>query len=356
MAPSLGVKIYGLDWQAETGLTLEEGVQKLVSQRVDFVILNNSIDSPVPVSAEAAIEPLRDSPTSEDRELRALLRDAGIRFYEVFPVFMDGGCWNEDPSIRPIDGDGNEMKPFDWYVGLCPTHPGRMEERLATIRRVVEELEPDGILLDWIRFPGFWERWVPGVDLEAESDYCRCARCEATSASPGGSSSSDAYPRWILWKQEVIASAAGALAGAARSVRPKVEVLVNMVGLPGDEPGDPVGRLLGQSYEALEPYVDGFAIMLYHQMVDRDPVRLIRSVVADANRRTDKPLLPCIQLAPTYTDGPYALEGRSHRISSSERRAAIEAAVDQDPVGVILYRWQDLLALPSSALEWPPTA
>src|SRR5215211_1493954 len=177
------------------------------------------------------------------------------------------------PSSRPVGSDGRAFTPFGWYAGICPSDPAYLACKAEQIADVVERFDPDGLFVSFIRFPGFWELWMPETRRADIIEYCFCARCLALFQDQTGHDlpaddpvrllTGGLRPEWTAWKCGLVARAVGALRAAARSVKPDVEVLLNGFGLGGDDYGNAVEEVLGQRFADLGPVVDHYELMFY---------------------------------------------------------------------------------------------
>lgn len=76
-----------------------------------------------------------------------------------------------------MDLNGHRLKKEDWYLGACPSCDAYVENKTRQIEKAAKALEPDGIFLGFMRFPGFWETWLPEVKRENLRDCCFCDYC-----------------------------------------------------------------------------------------------------------------------------------------------------------------------------------
>ena len=154
------------------------------------------------------------------------------RGYKVFisvNAFGGRGPWKRWPDSRPVTAAGRpygEDRPQEREIGgVCPTHPGWRAERLRHIDTLLKRFGPhaDGIWLDFIRYPGLWERTGAAAYYP---DTCYCPRCRrlfsehlaATGKRPAVSLPAMEAPaaaawirshrsrEWRQWKQEQILS------------------------------------------------------------------------------------------------------------------------------------------------------
>jgi hypothetical protein len=348
----LGVKSYGFEWHLRYGLTEAQVARAMVRQGIDWVAAQNLRD-PLPTSAVRQDLP---GPPYDDRRLRDALRAAGLRIFEATAVFFRPAASDGRPDLRPIDAEGQTMEPFGWYVGLCPSSPDYLAERAALIEEVVASLQPDGVFLSFIRFPGFWELWMPETTRAEIAEYCFCERClqqfqaETGHLLPEGATTARARVlqrelrnAWTDWKCGLIASVVETLGAAARRGRPDVEVLVNGIALGRDDYGNAVEEVLGQRLEALSGPADHVELMFYHQILRREPTAWIASLTAAARPRTRGTLLACLQARADYLGPIYRAGRRRSDIPLDEFTAALRAVAESPADGAMLYHWLDVL-------------
>ncbi len=336
----VGVKSYGYDWAHVHGLSMTEAADRLVRHGADWVLVQNDLD-PLPGSAVDQRPPVAGY---SDLPFRELLRERGRRVFETTSVFFTP----DEPGLRPIGADGRPFERRSWYVGICPSDPAYLARKAERIAEVVDRLDPDGLFVSFIRFPGFWELWMPETRRSEIVEYCFCERCLGLFSSSTGMSASveelmgELRPQWTAWKCGLIAAAVASLRTAAEAVKPGIEVLVNGFGLGGDDYGNAVEEVLGQRFADLDPVVDHYELMFYFQIQRRDPAQWIPRRLAEARRSTGRTVLACLQAGPEYLEPEFAPGRRSPEITPVEWRAALDSARDAD--GVLVYSWRDLLA------------
>jgi SAM-dependent methyltransferase len=348
----IAVKSYGFEWYLSFGLTETQAAAAMVRHGIDWAAVQNLRD-PLPSTAVQQIMP---PPPYDDRRFRDALHDRGIRTFEATAVFFRPDAFHEHPDMRPVDATGARMETFAWYVGLCPSSPAYLAERAAVIEEVAATLQPNGIFLSFIRFPGFWELWMPDTTRSDIPEYCFCERCLARFQTDTGIDLPDgSIPEragilrhelrdaWTRWKCDLIASVVGTLKAAAQRGKPDVEVLVNGVAMGHDDYGNAVAEVLGQGLEALSGPADHMELMFYHQILRREPAAWISSLTREARSRTERTLLACLQTKADYLEPIYAAGRRRSEITSDEFRTALRSVADSPADGVMVYHWRDFL-------------
>jgi hypothetical protein len=348
----VAVKNYGFEWYLRYGLSEADAAAAMVRHGVDWVAVQNLRD---PLPTTAVIQEL-PGPPYDDRRFREALRSAGLKVFEATAVFFRPEAYATHADLRPVDAAGHVMERFGWYVGLCPSSTDYLTERAAVMEEVVATLEPDGVFLSFIRFPGFWELWMPETPREAIAEYCFCDRCLArfsettghdlgvgTTAQRSALVLNELRNEWTAWKCGVIAGVIQTLGDAARRVRPGVEVLINGIALGRQDYDNAVSEVLGQSPESIGETADHIELMFYHQIMRRDPGEWISSLTREVRSRTDMTLLACIQGKPDYLDELYAPGRRRPNIEFDEYVAAFRAVAASPADGVMVYHWVDFL-------------
>lgn len=353
MDRTLAVKAYGYDWSNVHGLDMAGAAERLQQHGMDVVLLQNLVD-PLPGSA---VDQRPPGDGYDDRALRDAIGERGLTVYESTSVFFDPEDFARDPGLRPVAADGSVFEPFSWYVGVCPSDPARLARKAERIAEVTGRLRPDGIFLSFIRFPGFWEMWLPETQRGQITEYCFCERClrrfteETGHDLPAGGPAAAARvlqhelrPQWTMWKCSIVAEAARELRAAAQRVDPGVQVMLNGFGLGTADYGNAVEEVLAQRFAELDPYIDFYELMFYFQIQRRDPGAWIPQRIADARARSRRPLLACLQGGPEYLEPMYAEGRRSRTITDLEWEGALRATSAAQADGVLVYSWRDLLA------------
>ena len=176
-------------------------------------------------------------------------KSRGFKVFISVNAFGGTGGWKSYSDAQPVLAGGQKMDTMvSKYGGICPTHPAWRAERLKHIEDIVRQVGGpggvDGIWLDFVRYPGFWETPENGdseskrglkptatsaatstVTLEGMRqspipDTCYCPRClkkfqdDQKIKLPEGLSASEAsawikkhHPyEWMMWKKEQINS------------------------------------------------------------------------------------------------------------------------------------------------------
>ncbi len=356
--PAIAMKVYDYQWSATFGLDASAAASELRRDGVDTVLIRNQID-PLPTSGvdqEAYLA--QGGAALSDRAWSDAIRDAGMRVYQTTALFFDPALVDRFPDARPVDANGHPSTGFDWYLGVCPTHEGFLEEKIARLRRVARELEPDGYFLSFTRFPGFWENWVPGYQFGAGDRFCFCDRCRGRFSRDlgldlptGGIARQASYildlhgPAWTAWRSERIVEVIQRIGAAVRAESPRMPLMLNTLPFPASDFGhlDVRREFAAQDLLMLREVIDHFELMTYLQILDR-PDAWLQPVLEDARGSVpDKPLLCTLQVAPLYTEGVHAGRGRNRDITADDLSRTAHAALLAGADGLVFYHWTDFL-------------
>ncbi len=243
-AYALGMKIYDNDWYLRFALSYDDAAKLLRDWGVTFVIAQCRF-MPMPDSAVKSEVPpdLAERYTSyDDRKFRDALGRSGILYVPSCIMFFDPAALAADPSLAAIDAAGKRMERIDWYVGIPPTRRTHVSAKLRAIETAVRALEPDAIHLGFMRWPGFWELWMPHHRRENFPEYSydheTLQRFQAetgillsTLDPPAAASliAERANQIWVDWKCRVVVDVIREVREAARRVRPDIQIVLNTV-------------------------------------------------------------------------------------------------------------------------------
>jgi hypothetical protein len=360
---TFAMKVYDLQWHTTFGMSYDEAARSLVADGFDTVIAANQID-PLPqsgVDQTAYLERHRQALASyRDSDWVAALNRHGLRVLQTSAVLFDPPSLERFPDARPIDAAGQPEAMTDWYVGICPTHDGYLAQKLERLRSVTRELRPDGLFLQFMRYPGFWEDWTGGSDqtFGDADEFCFCDRClehfrEATGIEVAGQTTAERASAilrqhrgaWDAWRCQRIAAIVRTIRKIATEIRPGLSITLNTLPFP---PSDFRGRdarrtIAAQDLALLAKDVDSFELMTYLQILKR-PVEWIDEAVGAARATIDRRRLLCtLQVAPLYTDGMHRRKARAADVSADELLAAGERALRAGADGLVFYHWTDFL-------------
>jgi len=285
-------------------------------------------------------------------DFRARAKAGGLTLFLIYPIFQNPEAIKEDPGIAAVTASGAPAHD-EWVEFVCPTKgEGYLERRIAHLRDLVAQGDPDYVSLDFIRYFVFWEKVAPGRAPESLPQTCFCPDClsaferAANVRIPEDLSTTAARADWILarhaaewaeWKCGRIVDAVSRFAKAAREVKPSVKVNLHAVPWRRTDFAGAVRSVAGQDFARLAPLVDLISPMTYHHMVRQTPA-WVHEVVADIAAQTrGAPVLPSIQVSKAYIEEELTPDGF---------RAALDEALRPPSRGVVLWSWDALSRSP----------
>lgn len=284
------------------------------------------------------------------REFRQRAATGGLRLFVIFPVFQAPEVLKEEPGLAAVTASGAPARD-EWVEFVCPAREDYLRRKIAQVKSLVADCDPDAVSLDFIRYFVFWEKVAPDRAPDSLPQTCFCPVCLAGFAKemgvdlPAGLATTAEKAGWILstrasewteWKCRTIARAVERLAKAAREVKPSVQVNLHAVPWRPDEFSGAVRAVAGQDLVRLAPLVDLISPMCYHHMVGRDPA-WVHDVVADISSRTGVKVLASTQVSEAYVD---------QALPAEEFRAAAEEALKPPSIGVVFWSWDALAKSP----------
>jgi len=275
-----------------------------------------------------------------------LCRQAGFKIFLIIPVFHNPEKLKDWPGMAAMTGEGLPAKD-DWLEFVCPGNQLYRQELIESVKRMVSELKPDGLSLDFIRHFVFWEKVYPESTPAVLKTTCFCPDClnqfqkEIGVVIPPAVKGYPDIPRWLLtnhrdewtaWRSRQITSMVEDLCRAARQI--DHFILINLHLVPWREDDFNGGRIsvAGQDLKSLSRYVDYLSPMTYAPMLKRPP-EWVSSVVADIQSSAPNPVLPSVQVKEAYLPEKLSLE---------EFEADLQAALKPPAAGVIFWNWESL--------------
>jgi hypothetical protein len=248
------------------------------------------------------------------------------------------------------------MERFDWYVGLPPSSDAHVVARATAIREAVAALEPDGLFLGFMRWPNFWEAWMPhhtrqdfpeySFDQGTLERFTRETGLGLPSHDPAKAArwiETNARDIWTDWKCGVVEGVIRQVSAAGRGVKPDLPIMLNTVPFGASDYDRALEKVYGQRIEALAEVIDVFEVMAYHQVLKRS-VAWIAEIGKEIKARSKRKTICTLQAAPLYCAGIHAPADRSPSLPIEEFERAVNAVVDTAEIdGIALFSWSDFL-------------
>jgi hypothetical protein len=236
------VKIYDNEWFIKHGLSIEEAADLLVAWNITFVIAQSKY---LPMYDSAVQSAVRFSDASryamlDDVSFRKALCSRDIGYFACLNIGFDPRFSSERPSILPIDQHGHKMRQQDCYLGIPPDRTGNLTHKTQLLENAVSALQPDVVYLGSIRWPGFWETWLPGDNCEEKPDYCYSSETLSRFAKAtgidlpiddptrAGAMIANSYrPAWSAWKCAVTVEAIRLIRASVDPLRSGLQISIN---------------------------------------------------------------------------------------------------------------------------------
>lgn len=352
-----GVKIYDNDWFVRHHLSEEALADYLADLNLTYVLAQSRL---LPMEDSAVKSRVSDAERRrynqlDDFRLRRLLAERGIAYVAVLNICFDPVYGADHPEDVAVDQWGDPHRQTDWYFGVPPDRERNLANKEALLRTAVKELDPDGVHLGFIRWPGFWETWLPGDNRSDKPDYCYSSQTlqrfstatgvELNWADPVDAAATIAREHQAVWtkfKCSTTADAIGRLRRAVHEVRADTPISINTLPFFAGEFDAAVTEVFGQDVETLGSVVDIFEVMAYHQILARGP-EWPAEITADIRRRSGNPAICTVQAAPLYLDGIHAGHGRREIIDAAEFAATLGALETSSADGLCVFTLTQLL-------------
>lgn len=353
----LGMKIYDNAWFLQHRLQPEELADLLVKMGVTFVIAQSRF---LPMQDNAVASRVRDEQAADyaaldDLAFRQALAERDIAYFACLNICFDPKFNAEHSELLPIDQFGQAAPMLDWYQGLPPDRALNLEHKIGLLKNAVSELSPDGVHLGFVRWPGFWETWLPDVERAAMPEYCYAPQtlqrfCTAagidlpiSNASLSAEIIAQRYrAEWRDWKCAATVSAIEQLRAAVLRERPGTLIAINTLPFFQSDFGNAVEEVFGQDIGQLAKVVDIFEVMSYHQILRRG-ADWPAAIGTDVKTRSGRRVICTLQAKAYYLDGMHAGHQRAAEISADEFGEAV-GAIERSPIdGMCVFTLSDLL-------------
>jgi len=358
-----GVKIYDNDWFLRHRLAPERAADLLAAWGVTYVIAQSKYlpMSDSAVTSAVSEEDRRSYEALDDVAFRNLLRERGIGYFACLNICFDPAFSRSHPELAAIDQRGRVMQQEDWYIGLPPDREENLNHKIDLLKRAVAALKPDAIHLGFVRWPGFWETWLPGDSRADKPEYCFSERTVSAFSLDTGLSLPSADPvlaartinerhraAWTEWKCRKTVAAIAGIRHELAAVQPGLDYSINTLPFFQSDFDNAVEEVFGQDIDALSDVVDIFEVMAYHQILARPP-QWPAEVASDIRRRSRARRAICtLQAKALYLEGMHAGRDRTAEITAQEFGKALEALAVSEVDGVCVFTFSDLLDMRDS--------
>lgn len=356
-SPRLGMKIYDNAWYLQHQLEPVEAAEFLHSLGVTFVLAQSKLLPMQDTAIESEVTPEQQKrfETLDDRVFREALAERDISYFCSLNFGFDPKFTESHPELLPIDQFGSREEKVDWYVGLPPDRKENTEHKIRLLETAVRALMPDGIHLGFIRWPGFWEVWLPDVKRSDMPDYCYSPQTLARFSQDQGIDLpiSDAVASarliaarhretWRDWKCNETVRAVRSVRNRLTAIKPDIRVVINTLPFYLDDFDNAIEEVFGQSPARLSAVADVFEVMAYHQILRRD-TSWPGEIGTDVKRRSGRTTVCTVQGSALYLNGMHADRGRKPTLSTDEFIDCIESVEASAADGLCVFTFTDFL-------------
>ncbi|WP_158818728.1 hypothetical protein [Methylocapsa sp. S129] len=352
-----GVKIYDNDWFLRHRMSAVQAADLLAEWGVTYVIAQSKF---LPMSNSAVASAIAEADRQaydalDDAAFRKLLGERGIAYFACLNICFDPAFSDAHPGSVAIDQCGRAARQEDWYIGLPPDREENLTHKIDLLRRGVAALQPDAVHLGFIRWPGFWETWLPGDARSEKPEYCFSSRTVSAFNRDLGLSVDASDPivsariiheshrrAWTDWKCARTVAAIARIRRELASVRSGLKYSINTLPFFQSDFDNAVEEVFGQDIAALSSVVDIFEVMAYHQILMKPPT-WPAAVAEDIRKRSGREAICTLQAKALYLEGMHAGRGRKSELTAEEFRLALNALEASDVEGVCVFTFTDLL-------------
>lgn len=286
-----------------------------------------------------------------DNEFRTVTRENGIKSFIILPIFFNPDALEENPELYAITNKGKPAVD-DWVEFVCPSREKYRKRMIDSVKMLVENLNPDGISLDFIRHFIYWEKVYPERTFESLSNTCFCSNCmkrfqkDAKISIPDSLKTenkvyewieANCIEQWVEWKCGLITGFIEEISKEVRKLNPDILINVHAVPWRHDDFNGAIKTVAGQDFSAISAYVDYISPMTYSHMVKREP-SWIHSVTTGISNQVNCKVIPSIQVNKAYLDT---------ELTTEEFKISLDKALAPPSNGVIFWSWEQLSIKPA---------
>ena len=206
-----------------------------------------------------------------------IAKDHGAKVYVEFPTLNGKGFIEHHPDAHPIDRLGLPSPTADWFMGVCPTHPGFIEHRSQQLREILQEYQVDGVFLDYVHWHAQFETKDPILP-----ETCFCDRCtslfekEIKSEIPGSNIAQKAdwilgneEKAWRKWRADILNGWVEDMGKIVKAKQPESKLGIFYCSWYPSDYDSALYKKLGIDPRAFAENVDVMSPMLFHKMKER---------------------------------------------------------------------------------------
>jgi hypothetical protein len=281
------------------------------------------------------------------KNIRKMAKENGLKFAAICQVFFDPDYADERPDLIPVDSKGNN-KYVNWQKMVCPSDSKYRSYKLNIIKEVLEELKPDIISLDFIRYPSTWEMYKIKDNQDSLREFCYCKRCLMKFTKTMGIKiprnlkvlqdtsswiNKNYHLEWTKFKCRLITDFIKNVKVLLKSYE-NVKLAVHILPWKTEVFNNALIEIAAQDIGNIARYSDYLSPMIYHKLIGAEPEYISGIVNEMSGKIKKKIILPGLQIQKI---------GNEEKIAGSEFKSVLENALKEPSGGFVLYNWNNLL-------------
>jgi len=276
-----------------------------------------------------------------------LAKERSMPVFLIVPTFYNPDVLHQDSSLYAITAEGN-IAIDDWVEFICPNRKNYKRNHLEYLKSLVEELSPNGISIDFIRYFVFWEKVYPDHSILDLPQTCFDDTCLTTFTAkydiryPENVDNRKEKVNYILeqldlewtdFKVNTITSYVQEITQTLNKIDPSLRFNLHFVPWKDTDFNGAIRKVAGQDLNILSPLVDYISPMCYTHMLKRPPDFVHDIVLNFYDRNATHKILPSIQVSRAYLDSSFSVE---------EFEIALRSSLEPPSWGVIFWSWEAL--------------
>jgi len=189
-----------------------------------------------------------------------------------------------------------------WFAPICPSNLEYQDYLDEKIANSLMHLPIDVWLLDYVRFPYFWEQWGNTVQEDEFPPFCYCVDCKLSFQNLMHLSLEDSTVVHLQkWQSRVIEKLIERISRNIKGVHPNLRVGMQILPLMSQKRRHPKSEWVGQNLQSLQRHVDFFSPLMYGKLLGLYPDQIL-SYLVDFISTQKQPVVPSFQISSTRWD------------------------------------------------------
>lgn len=235
-------------------------------------------------------------------DLIKLAKVNNIQVWLILPVLNGLNIMDESWHSKVIHRTGDVFEFPKWFVPICPSNYVYQEFMIEKFADSLLNLPADVWLLDYLRFPYFWEKWGNVIDENEYPFFCYCDFCKQSFANEIKQDLENSSPEFIeKWQCLIIEKLVGKISQTIKKAQPKVQVGMQILPLLTQKKRRIKSEWVGQNVHLLQKHVDFFSPLLYGKLLNWSSDYILSYLIGFLNIQK-LPVVPSLQISATRWD------------------------------------------------------